>query len=233
MRLVTILMLCPIAAFGVASVGSADVVVSIENVAVQPGQTAHIGVYFANNNANTAVTVSGFNLPIDINVDGLSALPTGFTYGTPVITNVLYPNTGFDMPQPQITLTNVDAILTGSGVNTSLTTTPVKVLDLVIQTSNSVPVGTVIPIDILVPNGVLGGLFNISRSPNVATTPSLSGPLLVGGSLSVVPEPAGWFLLLCASAMVVGFRVLTQRANTASVQANGNSSTNDARVSAE
>lgn len=186
----------------------AAVAISIDKVEVLPGGTATVGVYIASNSGDV---LTGFNLPLDINNDGFvdsnldlkSDLPTGFTYGTPALTNALYTDSGLDMPFQQVRLYNIDAIPTGSGADTPLSVTPTKLFDLVFNVAVSVPVGTVVPLEIRDLPFPFTGVFTIAGRPNpTVAAPTVGSPVL--GSITVVsPEPAGLGLLTVGAAMLI------------------------------
>jgi hypothetical protein len=127
-------------------------------------------------------------------------LPAGFSLNATPIANALYSNTGFDMPQPQIMLADVDAIPTGSGANETLGATPTKLFDVVYNVAGSVPVGMVLPLRILIPGGGLENLFNVAgpNNPSVSV-PSPGMPTV--GSLTVIPEPGGFQMLFAAATL--------------------------------
>ena len=183
----------------IVSSSNADVVISIQNVSVFPGNTALVGVFASSDAGNV---ISGFNLPMDFNSDGLLALPSGFVQNATPVQNALYANTALDTPA-SIIPANVDWIPTGSGSNATLGTdfsTLTKLFDLAIDVGGSVPTGTVVPIEIRIPAAPLQSLFNIAgpSSPTVAA-PSTGVPVF--GSISVVPEPGSFWLILVVSSM--------------------------------
>lgn len=172
-------------------IGDASVMVTMDHVFVTPGSSAFVGVY-ASSDANDVI--SGFNLPLDINNDGTAAIPTGFVLANPTVQNVLYPNTMYDIP-PSVVPANVDAIPTGSGANVPLTVALMKLFDLVINVDASVPVGTVLPMQIIVPASPLQSLFNIAGPNNpTVSLPTLGMPTM--GSITVVPEAGCGGLIL-------------------------------------
>ncbi len=172
----------------------ADVILSIDNVTVAPGQTAVVGVYAASDSGDI---LTGFNLPLDFNNDGPSPLIAGFSFGTPTLSNILYANTNFDIPA-SAALAQVDAIPTGSGASITLSAIPTKLFDLRINVAPFVAQGTVVPISIEVPQAPLSSLFNIAGfadgniggpRPDVLL-PTLGVPALGSITVSVVPEPS-------------------------------------------
>ena len=179
-----------------AAPAAAAVTLSIADVQVQAGQTAYVHVYAS---STAGDVISGFNLPLDYNDDGfvdrngdgVGDLPAGFALAAMPIANATYGNTGFDTPQPQISLINVDGIPTGSGQNLTLTTARTLLFDLAITVAPTVAVGTVVPLEIEVPAAPFGPLFNVAGpfSPTVAA-PTAGAPVF--GSIRVVgvPEPA-------------------------------------------
>jgi hypothetical protein len=173
---------------GLSSQTDAAISISIANVSVFAGTTAVVGVYASSNDGDI---ISGFNLPLDINDDGMEALPTGFTLNGSGFSNAVYANTGLDTLEPQITLINVDSIPTGSGTNIMLSTTPTLLFDLDVNVAGSVAAGTVVPLEIEVPASPYSPLFNVA-GPD---TPTVAAPVIgtpVDGSITVVavPEPA-------------------------------------------
>lgn len=163
----------------------ANIVISIEHELVAPGGVALVGVFASSNMGDN---ISGFNLPLDIGADGKRPLPTGFTFRVPPLSNLLFSNTGFNMPEPQITIANVDAIPSGfvqANQAVTLSAVPTKLFDIVIDVGPGVPVGTVVPIHILRDSL---GLFNVT-SPNggIVSVPGVGTPAI--GSITVVPEP--------------------------------------------
>ncbi len=197
----------------VASPATAAVTLSIDNVFVPPASVAIVGVYAASNSNDV---ISGFNLPFDINDDGYTAgiLPAGFTLDANDLRNKLFANTGLDTPQPQITLINVDSIPTGSGSNVQLSSTPTLLFDLAFDVAATVPVGTVMPMEIEVPNSPFQTLFDVAGpgSPTVAG-PTNGSP--VYGSITVIPEPATF-----AMASLPAFWLSTRRYRRALAQSN-------------
>ncbi len=178
-----------------------DLFIMIEHEHTAPGSTALVGVFARSNNNDT---ISGFNLPVDIGADGKRALPNGFRLTTPQVTNLLFDNTRMDFPEPQITIANVDGIISGfvaGNQAVQLSDIPTKLFDIAFEVDASVPAGTVLPIHIV--QDILG-LFNVtSPSGGVVGLPSAIAPAI--GSLSVVPEP-GVLPLLATSSAVWAFR---------------------------
>ena len=193
-----------------ASAGQAAVAISIDNVNVLPGGTATVGVYIASTSADV---LTGFNLPLDINNDGfvdantdlVSDLPIGFAFGVPAFTSALYADTGLDRPFPQMLLYDIDAIPTGSGVDVALSMTPTKLFDLVFNVDVSVPVGTVVPLQIRDLAFPFTGVFTIAGRPEpVVSAPTVGSPVF--GSITVVaPEPS------CIGLMGLGAYMLRRR----------------------
>jgi hypothetical protein len=174
---------------------AADFVIIIEHEQVSPGGTVEVGVYAT---SSAGHNISGFNLPLDVGADGKETLPNGFTFRDPIIRNALFSNTGYDVPEPQITIVDVDAIPSGfvpAIQAVTLSNVPTKLFDLVFDVGPAVPIGTVIPLRIV--SDPLG-LFNItSPSLAVATNPPLGE--VARGSITVVPEPSSvGFLLFVA-----------------------------------
>ena len=183
-----------------------DIVMTMDNAKVFAGQTASVGVYATSTSGDI---MTGFNLPTDFNLDGNAKLPFGFSYGSSVLTNVIFSNTGFDRPG-SIVFANVDAIPTGSGANLILGLTPIKLFDIRVIVAGNVPVGTVLPIDIEIPATPLRSLFNVSGHANgnlAAGKPVVlsSAPgVIASGSITItaVPEPS---VLALIAALSSGF----------------------------
>lgn len=180
---------------------AADFVIIIEHEQVLPGGTVEVGVYAT---SSAGHNISGFNLPFDIGADGKETLPNGFTLRDPIIKNALFSNTGFDVPEPQITIADVDAIPSGfvpAIQAVTLSNAPTKLFDLVFDVGLAVPVGTVIPLRIV--SDPLG-LFTItSPSLAVATNPPLGE--FARGSITVVPEPrsVGFLFFVAVTSLAV------------------------------
>lgn len=179
-----------------ASVQSqAAVTITIGNVFTPAGSTVSVGVFASSESTDI---MSGFNLPMDLNNDGVNAsLPAGFTQAATAFTNAIYANTGLDA-NASSNFINADFIGTGSGVNVQLSSTPTKLFDLVFNVGPSVPVGTVLPMKIFIPGSPLSTLFNIAPPGTVVTSPTTNTP--AAGSITVTPEPATIGLLLVAGA---------------------------------
>lgn len=194
-----LLLLCPTT--------HATIFVHVDDVVVPGKSTAIVGVYASSDSGDV---ISGFNLPLDINNDGFidgdgdnkSDLPSGFSLGSPSLRNVMYTNTAFDMPQPQIGLIEVDGIPTGSGANVMLSTVRTKLFDLAVDVASGVPPGTRLPLRIIVPISPFQSLFNIA-GPNspVSSAPEQGVP--VSGSITVaIPEPSAHFAIFGGVAMI-------------------------------
>ena len=194
-----------------------DIIMTMDNVTVFAGQTASVGVYATSTSGDI---MTGFNLPMDFNFDGNATLPFGFSYGSPVLTNAIFSNTGFDRPA-SIGFANVDAIPTGSGANLTLGLTPIKLFDIRVNVAGNVPVGTVLPIDIEIPATPLQSLFNVAGYANgnlasgkpvvLSTAPGV----IAFGSITIVSVPEPSCLLLIA-ALACGF--LLKRTKLAKVK---------------
>ncbi len=178
-----------------------DFVFTIDNVRTLPGRTVLVGVYAQSNNNDT---ISGFNLPVDFGADGKRALPSGFSLSTQPLTNLLFSNTGLDVPEPQITFANVDGIISGfvaANQAVQLSNAPTKLFDLSFEVGAGVPAGTILPIHIVQDSL---GLFNVtSPTGGLVLTPNLLNPAI--GSISVVPEPSV-LTLLATSSIVLAWR---------------------------
>lgn len=189
------------------SLAPARVILSIDDIAVPAGTTAVVGVYAASDNGDV---ISGFNLPLDINSDGfidsnsdnVSDLPNGFSFASPALQNLRYANTGFDMPQPQIGLIEVDGIPTGSGADVLLSSTPTRLFELHVSVAPSVPPGTTVPLQIIVPNSPFQSLFNVA-GPNGPTVlaPLAGQPVL--GSITIIPEPSSQLAVLSGAILIL------------------------------
>jgi hypothetical protein len=190
--------------------GGADIVLSIQNEEVVPGGTAYVGFYAQ---SNTGFAISGFNLPTDINDDQMSTLPAGFTLNAMPIQNAIYTNTFFDTTSGSLVPAMVDGIVTGNGVDEPLTATPRKLFDLVINVATNVPVGTQVPITLLIPGNGLNTLFAVSGPNN----PPVFAPTIntgVTGYIAVVPEPSSFAMLSLVGVMggcVVAWRRRSSR----------------------
>lgn len=182
----------------------AGFVIGIEHEIVAPGGTALVAVFATSDMGNN---ISGFNLPLDVGADGKKALPVGFTYHSPPILNALFNNTALDLPEPQITIANVDAIPSGfvqANQAVILSQVPTKLFDLVIDVGSGVPAGTVVPIYIVRDSL---GLFNVT-SPNggAAVVPDTGRPAI--GSITVIPEPGGFMQIGAIVVLIAGVTVV-------------------------
>ncbi len=197
----------------------ADIVLTADNVTVFAGQTARVGVYASSTSGDI---MTGFNLPIDFNRDGNVNLPLGFSYGSPVIANAIFSNTGFDRPA-SIFFANVDAIPTGSGANVTLGLIPLRLFDLRVNVASDVATGTVLPIVLEIPPTPLQSLFNLAGYANgnlAAGKPVVFSPtpgVVAFGSITItaVPEPS---VLVSIAALLSGLilrktKLLARRKN--------------------
>ncbi len=177
-----------------SSTAQAEIIMSIDHKLALPGETVLIGVYAS---SNIGDIISGFNLPMDFNVDGfvdvandgISDLPSGFALNAFPLRNQIYANTGLDRPQPQLTLIAVDAIPTGSGNNVVLGPNPTKLFDIAVNVSGLAKAGDTMPIVIKLPDAPLSSLFNVA-GPNNPSVALFSPGIIAAGSITVVPEPA-------------------------------------------
>ncbi len=151
--------------------------------------------------------LTGFNLPLDVNNDGNQSLPTGFSYGSPIINNAIFANTGYDTP-PTAAVAGVDAIPTGSGSNVVLSSVRTKLFDLRIQTAPNVAPGTVLPISIEIPPAPFSSIFNIAGFANgnlaagkpLVLAPTLGTPVTGFVTVAAIPEPTTLAYLALTSA---------------------------------
>ena len=198
---------------------NAGIVISIDRVTAVAGQSILLGVYASSDSGDE---ISGFNLPfdynsdgfVDIQNDGFGDLPTGFTFSVMPVSNATYLNTGLDRPKPQIQLVDVDTIVTGTGDNIRLgdSLNPTRLFNLVIESSSTVPVGTVVPFQIKVPDQPFTSLFNVA-GPNVprVTFPTPGSPATGSITIVAVPEPSSVILFLSVGAASLGIRRLRRR----------------------
>ena len=204
---------------GAAATASAAVRISVADVRVPAGSatTALVSVFAS---STTGDVISGFNLPLDYNNDGyvdrngdgVGDLPAGFALDAVPTRNAVYADTGFDTPQPQISLIGADGIPTGSGGNLTLTATPLKLFDLAIDVAATVPAGTVLPLDIFVPADPFGPLFNVA-GPNDPAVIAPQAGTPVFGSVTVVgvPEPTAAAGLAVVAGSVLAWRGRSSR----------------------
>ena len=198
---------------------NAGIVISIDRVSAIAGQSILLGVYASSDSGDV---ISGFNLPfdynsdgfVDIQNDGFGDLPTGFTLSLVPVSNTAYFNTGLDRPMPQIQLIGVDTIVTGTGDNVRLgnSLNPTKLFDLALEIAPTVPVGTVVPFQIKVPNQPFTSLFNVA-GPNFPTVtfPTPGSPATGSITIVAVPEPSSVILLLSVGAASLGVRKWRRR----------------------
>ena len=201
---------------------NAGIVISIDRVTAIAGQSILLGVYASSDSGDE---ISGFNLPfdynsdgfVDIQNDGFGDLPTGFTFSLVPVSNATYFNTGLDRPMPQIQLIGVDTIATGTGDNILLggSLNPTKLFDLAIEIAPTVPVGTVVPFQIKVPDQPFTSLFNVA-GPNFPTVtfPTPGSPAIGSITIVAVPEPSSVILLLSVGAASLGVRRWRRRVNS-------------------
>lgn len=187
----------------------AAIVIDVEDVWVPPGAgTAYVGV-FASSNASDAIT--GFNFPIDVGNDG-NIFPSGFTLNGTPIQNVI-PGYGAVMTfnTTQNVSFNIDGIVNiGFATNVTLTSTPVRLFDIVVNYGPAVLGGTSVPVIVDSNTANNGGPpVNQFRLDTTPTSAGLSATVLAG-SINAIPEP-GVLIPILATILSGGAMYFTRR----------------------
>ena len=171
-----------------------DVLFDLEDVNVIPGQQAVVGVFVS---GTASEGLDAYDLPIDLGSDG-RGLPgtTSFTGGpladfaqeVGTFSNVVISSTTGTLPNPLTQ--NFDGIFSDNGPQITLTGTPIRLFNLLIDTTAGFT-GTV-PLNIDASSNP--NQFNIVIDGAAFDTPG--GALSVtGGSISAVPEPSAMLML--------------------------------------
>jgi hypothetical protein len=168
-------------------------ILSIEDVDVVAGSQAVVGVFISSPDSDR---ISAYNFPIEVGNNG-RGFPTGFSFspgdfaqevGTFSTVNI----TGItNLPAPNVQ--NYEAVFSDNGANIQLSTTRLRLFNILFDTSSTLAVGTTVPLS-----------FNSNSTPNFfSVTTTLGGTVnavpanSVGGSIRIaaVPEPSSMVLL--------------------------------------
>jgi hypothetical protein len=213
-------LMCVAAFMGISTSAQAAYVLSLENVTVTAGNQAVVGVFISSDN-NQLLT--GYTFPIEIGGNG-RGLASGLSFPADpaaevtTFTTVGITQLGSDiLPGPFVR--NYEGIffdarpLNASAIQ--LSTTPVRLFNLLVDTSASIPGGTVFPVSIT-DNSTPGSQFSLTTLNAVGGVETTVQTIAAGGSaiagsitINAVPEPSSVALLTLAgvaSGVYVRFR---------------------------
>lgn len=191
-----------------------DIVFDLEDVFVTPGQQAVVGVFVSGSGGEG---LDSFDLPIEIGNDQYG-LPLGITgymvvkrnsFATIATTN----SSGPPNTDPPF-IKNFEAVFSDSGPTITLTSTPLRLFDLVVSTDGNFSGAKALsifsstdPSQLIIKglqvqtsvNGVPATVASYSAAGTIGPGRTLS---LLGGSITAVPEPSalGLFGLIVAVA---------------------------------
>ncbi len=193
----------------------ADVIFQLDNVEVNPGETARVGVFVS---GSVGESLEAYDLPIEIGGNGFGLVPGIVSYGfvnQQTFSTVSLSNDGL----PNGLTKNFEAVFSDAGQPIALSSTPRRLFDLLVVAdgtfSGTTPVSIFSSADqdqsVLKPLNVVTSLPAVAGSQEtfrVAGTPQAGRTLtLLPGSISAVPEPGAMAVL----GMLLGTVGLRQR----------------------
>jgi hypothetical protein len=210
---------------GISSPTQAAFVLSLENVVVTAGQQAVVGVFLS---SDSSQLLTGYILPIEVGGNG-RGLPSGLSFpGDPAAETSTWAAVGITQLGSDITppiVRNYEGLffdampLAGSPIQ--LTTTPVQLFSLLVNTHPGLPDGTVFPVSIT-DSSFPTSQFSITTISGTGGTSTTVHSIAAGGSalagsitINAVPEPGSLAFLTSTGVLGGAYFRFRQRSSPA------------------